>query len=530
VQFDRIPLSEASFVQHAMPSLRQLRLDGLAVQLGPAGGIPGLLQHCTGLTALSLQGCEVQDVAAAAAAIAALPQLQSLRLVGMEDEQGKWLSVLKSAAVLRQLMHLAYDFCAYRGLRTDEVAVLSQLSRLANLGHLVLTWLPDGGVPGGLPSQLVKLTCLDVQASQLDTAEQFQHLSSLTALQQLSVENLGQAVGGMSGLSGIQRLSQLTGLELVGPGLHVDTATVQNWPCSAGLQNLSLHYGRVQPEALARFTKLQDLDLSQDSYWMDQLDQHQVGPLDKDAFQGFLGAVSQLSLLTSLHGQFSFQQAGVLPPPAAAFTALTASTNLCLLKLSMESAPTPQGLVLFKQGTMYPNLRSVVMYLAHPLSEQQLQQLCACCPGVECLMLAACCNPSPTAWQPLTQLSALTRLVVHEVGEAAAALADAAAKLTGLRQVQFWGVRQGTSSRALLPLTTLKALERLTFNTSGYGSIALQNKASGSGSKTDSLTGPWLSPMAAKYTPACLSCTASQHAPLLQIEARPVAANAIVTL
>jgi hypothetical protein len=70
------------------PQLRRLHLKGLTAQLEAAGGSPGLLRDCTGLTALDLQRCQVSDTGAAAAAIAALPRLQCLSLLEVSDEQG----------------------------------------------------------------------------------------------------------------------------------------------------------------------------------------------------------------------------------------------------------------------------------------------------------------------------------------------------------------------------------------------------------------------------------------------------------
>jgi hypothetical protein len=71
------------------PRLLQLQLKGLVVQLQPTVGYPGVLQHCTGLTALELQNCRVQDTRAALAAIAALTGLQRLVWTGSHDDQGK---------------------------------------------------------------------------------------------------------------------------------------------------------------------------------------------------------------------------------------------------------------------------------------------------------------------------------------------------------------------------------------------------------------------------------------------------------
>jgi hypothetical protein len=56
--------------------LRELHLEGL--QLEAELGFPGVLHDCTCLTVLDLQSCALQDVPASAAAITALPELQSL--------------------------------------------------------------------------------------------------------------------------------------------------------------------------------------------------------------------------------------------------------------------------------------------------------------------------------------------------------------------------------------------------------------------------------------------------------------------
>jgi hypothetical protein len=444
--------------------LRQLHLDHVAVQLGPGNGHPGVLQHCTGLTALSLESCEERDVAAAAAAIATLPQLQSLRLVAMASGQHKQLlAQLNSAAVLRQLMCLEVWAFSWSDLTPEEAAVLSQLSGFVSLQHLGLCMLPGDGEPGGLPSQLVKLTHLSVGYEQrCDTAGQFQHLSCLTELQQLSVQirTWNEAVS-LSGLSGIQHLSNLTHLGLISQGLDFCTNVTQAWTQLTALQSLTLAQCQVQPEVLAQMTQLQALD---------------VGDLGGASLPDLLGAVSQLSALTMLRWTLQLVPDLGAPAPAAAaavasLTALTASTNLCSLQLAISGRSPDQGLVLFLQNMTYPKLQSINLWYVGwclPLREQQLQQLCACCPAVEDLKFVACQSPSAMAYQPLTQLSALTRLAVYRVGEAVGAVMDAAARLTGLRGLRLEGLPQVTHS-ALLQLTALTALEEITLTTRNRG-------------------------------------------------------------
>jgi hypothetical protein len=158
--------------------------------------------------------------------------------------------------------------------------------------------------------------------------------------------------------------------------------------------------------------------------------------------QGLLGAVPQLSQLTSLTFKMVYS-IGEPPPAAASFRGLTASTNLRHLRSGIWSAPPYPNWELFQEGTAYPSLLLIDLsacFQAMAVSDQQLQQLCAWCPAVESLRLAACCNPSPTAWQPLTQLSALTHLVVGDVGEAVGAVTDAASQLAGLRHLELSGI------------------------------------------------------------------------------------------
>jgi hypothetical protein len=175
--------------------------------------------------------------------------------------------------------------------------------------------------------------------------------------------------------------------------------------------------------------------------------------------------MSQLTLLTQL--SLNIHSKDMVVPaltPADAFTALTASTNLCSLQLRLEAASnTPEHWVLFAPDTLYPHLR--VINLAQltdaqdvPIKEQQLQQLCSCCPAVQDLRFALCTDASPTALQPLLQLSALTQLVVYRVG--AAGVLGVAAQLTGLKRLELRDI-PCVSDPAVLQLTALTGLRQL---------------------------------------------------------------------
>jgi hypothetical protein len=319
---------------------------------------------------------------------------------------------------------------------------------------------------------------LDVSyEARCNVTEQFQHLSSLTELQQLPLEGYNLTTGH---LSGIQCLKQLTNLKLWSiPGLEFSIDSIRSWVHLTALQRLVLGFSVVQPDALAVLTQLRSLSLHRISLWRSA------------PFAELLAAVSQLSLLTELVLETSPFMAAVTAP-AEAFTALTISTNLCSLQLGLQPSTAHLEWVLFKPGTQYPSLRAVGLMNAQDseavlLSEQQLQQLCSCCPTVERLSLAAVCPyHSPTALLPLLQLSALTQLAVDcmsssEVAAAAAAAAAqvvaVAGQLTGLKDLWLSGLNQ-LAGPALLQLTALTALERLVLRDMGRHYMLLQSKAS----------------------------------------------------
>jgi hypothetical protein len=450
-------------------TLRQLHLDGIAVQLHLARACRDELQ---GLTALDLQDCDIKDAPAAAAAIAALPVLQSLTLKSAEDDQNR--SVFEDLQLPSQLTYLSLN------IDTDkpgELAGLGQLTGLVNLAHLKLASLPFDGVPGGLPSQLVQLTCLDVSyEEECDFQEQFQHLSSLTALQRLAV--VCEVLPSPGVLPGLQHLVHLTSLQLSsGLGMHFSTHSTRSLAPLTALERLFLQECLVQPAALATLTQLRSLSLEC------------VSLSPGTTFGQLFAAVSQLSLLTELvltqgDSLLETAPAAAAAVAAAGFTALTGNTNLCCLKLSFDSSTMLDEWTLLQPGThtVYPHLR--VANLMHqpssqgvPLSEQQLQQLCSCCPTVESLGFALDENASQAALLPLLQLSALTHLAVYQEGAAEAAVVDVAAQLTGLKQLTVSGLNK-LADAALLQLTTLTALERLTIQDKHCQSRSLHSKVS----------------------------------------------------
>jgi hypothetical protein len=333
----------------------------------------------------------------------------------------------------------------------------------------------------------VKLTSLRVDYGTMScdtTAEQLQHLSSLTALQQLSVKSFYMKPGD---LSGIKQLPQLTSLKITDLLCTFESSDTHSWASMTALQSLTLRHCRVDLRALRGLTQLQALSL--------------VGI--KGDFRAKIGriisAVTQFPQLTELYfstGETRRSWFVDLDEPAFgvnAFTACTASSNLHKLKLlaSRFDFKDSADCVLFKPGVafpwnvLWPHLRVIdLCYEASTepmrLGKQQLQHVCSCCPALESLAFVLgqdFSRDSSPALRPLLQLSSLTHLVVHNVGVAAAAVVGVTAQLTRLKQLQLRGLPQ-LSRPALLQLTALTGLQELKLHDRATPPVALelQNK------------------------------------------------------
>jgi hypothetical protein len=242
---------------------------------------------------------------------AALPELRHLHVARSCDNQS-----IFAFAQLQHPLKLTYLSLEPSWYHCEH---LTQLSALVNLEHLCLK-LGREQLAGGLPSQLVKLTALHITNDRvgIDAAAQFEHLGSFTALQTLAVK-WGSA-GNLAHLSGIGQLWKLTRLELTSPTLSITTASTSSWARLTALESLELQKCAVQPAALAAFTQLRVLRLAK------------ATPPEGATQEELLSAVANLQVLTELDFGLWKHPDGVFPPQAA-FTALTASTNLCSLRL-----------------------------------------------------------------------------------------------------------------------------------------------------------------------------------------------------
>jgi hypothetical protein len=305
----------------------------------------------------------------------------------------------------------------------------------------------------GVPAQLAKLTCLHLDYHTFSDAAAagpwVDHLSTLTALRRLEVRYKGgnDTRDLASALSGIALLSQLTHLALRSSTLDLTSASTSNWAQLTALQSLELKGDFVQPTALAAFTQLRTLQLH-------------GSPAGGDSSQELVDAVSNMLQLTELQADLHGHIEG------SSCTALLASTQLSVLRLKLPGCTGTRNVVLFRLDTVYPHLR--LIDLDHKglglltLSGQQIQLLSSSCPALESLNFRICSQASHTDCLPLRQLTALTRLRVCELSNAAAAGAviTSAAQLTGLVQLSLLDLPKMTDPK-LMQLSALTALTDL---------------------------------------------------------------------
>jgi hypothetical protein len=271
----------------------------------------------------------------------------------------------------------------------EELPELHQLSAFSNLSTLTLSEVHNGGIPGGLTSQLARLTSLSISYStdavEYEPAEQWQHLSSFTELQVLRVRCGHLAAHHLR----LEHLSQLRVLKLKCGDLRFDASSTQKWSGRTAFHSLTLWECAVEPKALAAFTQLRTLDLAWNRGCVWSLAEVFIAV-------GKLPLLEQLDILSNSESHF----------PPAAFAALTASSKLQSLTLRMAASTKGRHVepscALFTAGEVYPDLRKLDLqwtqrFAALPVSPEHLRLLSECCPAVEDLSFTLGSKATPTA-------------------------------------------------------------------------------------------------------------------------------------
>mgnify|MGYP001807073973 CR=1 FL=1 len=411
---------------------QQQQVDGVLLYLSKHG------QH---VDSTQMEGPEGRTVA-----LRALPynvQLGSLQLsrvrVQLPPKHGLE-GVLGPAARVAGLKQLRLDSCdlPYIHVTDNLAAALSLLP--AGLEHLSIRRLVTMGgwgvpFPMGMLQQLQQLTYFELADMWLKGPDQEQQ-----ALQPL------------------QALTRLADLRLV--GLKARSTVEREYTDKifasmlSGTHNLTClvlsGVVELQPGVLAGKTKLQRLELH-----------YCAVPGGAAGASQLLSHLQQLQQLTHLRvaGTWADQAAH---PPAAAYSALTASSELQDLSVCGSALPTGAWQHMFPVDRQLPHLQYLDLSEVRqpgPIhgspSAPDFSRLVSCCPGLQTLnLLQQRCKPQLLA--PLQRLTAL------QMGgdEVTAEDLQEVSQLTGLRQLTVVSVND-FRLELLLPLTELKELTTL---------------------------------------------------------------------
>jgi hypothetical protein len=401
---------------------RQQQIDGLLLYCSRHG------QHVDGI---DISGNLFEDIR-----LSQLPndlKLQSLKLAHMDlqlQPGSGFQGVARPGVPLKQLQLF------YCELLDGADGLAAGLAMLPELQHLSITGKSQGAgwglkFPTYALSALQQLTFLELATVEVQVPGQggpaLQPLQALTALADLRLSlRQAAAVLNHSMLLGAQHLTRLD-LTYDPSSADLQLGTLAT---PTQLQHLKLVlYGSVEPAMVAHA-------LSQ------------------------LPALQQLTYLRFFCGKCEGPN-----PPAAVFSALTASSKLRHLDLNGCTLPAGVWQHVFPAGRQLPQLQSMdISAVTQPPAREcapapEGTRLASCCPGLQFLNLQVL-QYSAERLAPLQRLSMLHTLCV---ASSFARDVEAVTQLTGLRQLNLtvYSKAQGL----LLQLTQLKQLTCLNFGT-----------------------------------------------------------------
>jgi len=298
----------------------------------------------------------------------------------------------------------------------------------------------------------VQLTYLQLGPSLVISDAALQDLNAVTALQHLDLDLQGlEQRPTPAGLIGLQHLKHLTALRLSCVPWTIDLLSLPALTVLTALRVLRLRdITSVDPAVLAWCSQLQDVDLQCREAWHAE---------DSAALLAVIGQQPQLIRLELCPCSSWY------PPPAAAFSALTASSCLQHLELTNCQLPPCAWQQLFPPRRRLPELCYLGICFviseepAQQLSPADVQVMVSCCPALAHLYLGSRLPVSTAA--PLQQLTGLTTLSIYASFQDNA---PSVARLTGLQELipdaRLAGDRVTVSG--LLQLTVLQQLSYMT--------------------------------------------------------------------
>jgi hypothetical protein len=312
--------------------------------------------------------------------------------------------VLGSAQCKLPISELQLECCRLIG---GEEGLAAALALLPKLQHLSLVGIANcSGDPISFPSSallsLQQLTYLETAGTWSPVPDGLQQVQGWTRLQDLRLHGLDATHNIQASLlSGLQRLTHLEVVGIWSPNL-----------------DRSLESCGFEPDVLAGKTLLQHLevascDIAGGSDGLAQLLSH-LSPLQLTYLCLSKSLLSSRRILTmnslSLGGNWLAEPSEGQNPPAEAYSALTASSQLQHLDISYCVLPEGVWPHMFHASMQLPHLQQLnVTHVGHkgehaPAPEGS--RLVSCCPGLRSLLLSGL-SCSAALLEPLTGLSSL---------------------------------------------------------------------------------------------------------------------------
>jgi hypothetical protein len=310
------------------------------------------------------------------------------------------LGVVGAVAPVKQLkLH-------HCNLLDGQERLAAALALLPELQHLSLVHNDQQGGCMPLPSAalqaLQQLTYLELAGDKLQDSGRLQQLQELTRLQDLRLQNLRPCAFKASTFTGLQQLSQLVVQGFLGGSLF-------------------------ETGVIAGKTDLQHLEVSEC-----RIDGGSTGVAE---LLSHLQDMQQLTYL-KLYGVLECRSAH--NPPAAAYSALTASSKLQHLDITGCILPEDVWQHMFPvPGRQLPHLQvlnvALVTHPSGPAAAPQTSRLVSCCPGLQSLDIRGMAY-SAEQLAPLTGLCSLQELTLHPAHGHKEGL-EVVGQMTGLRKL-----------------------------------------------------------------------------------------------
>jgi hypothetical protein len=378
-------------------------------------------------------------------------QLRSLQLSKMQVQ-------LQSSATSQGVLGASAIAPALKQLRLNTCAILDEVPNEALEAAL-----------SHLPSELEHLSVSRLTPSHIRfPVAVLQHLQHLTYLELAGIDLQGPDEDHPS-LQALQAMTRLVELRLDFTCGNKPDLSASVLSCARHLMRLEVAGIKFDPGVLADNTQLQHLGLP--SCWWSP-----AGGLAQ--FLLHLPQLQQLTHLNLAHGLIPGFHDDV---PAAAYSALTASSNLQHLDISKCTLPAGVWQHVFPDGRQRPLLQSLNIssmqqalspsgayfnYRTDSMLAPEGSRLVSCCPGLQSLNMLNLLQSNgflSSAFQlaPLQGLSGLHTLHLTAGGPRADGALKVVCQLTGLRELSLDVSR--TQAEGLLQLTRLVQLTALTF-------------------------------------------------------------------